>query len=367
MSNSGSFYHPRNSSVYVVQFLTNAAMVTTSIFVPLMADSFTRNRFLIGLVVASYNGAILLASVLFGRMADAQGKKHFVNLGLALCGASFLLHLLVHDLKSLFIIRILTGFTAGMYPAALASLVFESNFVFGIFTAAGSLGWGVGSFVSGLVGNYQILFIMSAVLFLIAFLFSRAMTDRVNKKISPPPLLPLSIIRKNLRVYLAFFLRHTGAMGVWAVYPLFLSAMGADKFWIGVVYTINPVAQFFFMLFLDRHKSTKLVPLGLIFSALTFVLFGVVKDYKLFALIQIVLALSWSGLYLGSLKFLLERNVERATSIGIFNSVAGLCGIVGPLLGGFLSSFGFEVLMVSAAVMSVLGWVAYRFVPIDTD
>jgi DHA1 family quinolone resistance protein-like MFS transporter len=270
-------------------------------------------------------------------------------------------------LKSLFIIRILTGFTAGMYPAALASLVFESNFVFGIFTAAGSLGWGVGSFVSGLVGNYQILFIMSAVLFLIAFLFSRAMTDRVNKKISPPPLLPLSIIRKNLRVYLAFFLRHTGAMGVWAVYPLFLSAMGADKFWIGVVYTINPVAQFFFMLFLDRHKSTKLVPLGLIFSALTFVLFGVVKDYKLFALIQIVLALSWSGLYLGSLKFLLERNVERATSIGIFNSVAGLCGIVGPLLGGFLSSFGFEVLMVAAAVMSVLGWVAYRFVPIDTD
>jgi len=367
MGNANSFYHPKNSSVYAVQFLTSAAMVTTSIFVPLMADSFTRNRFLIGLIVASYNGAILLASVLFGRMADAKGKKRFVNIGLALCGASFLLHLLVSDLKSLFLVRIITGLTAGMYPAALTSLVFESNFVFGLFAAAGSLGWGVGSFVSGLVGKYQILFVESAVLFFIAFLFSLAMTESAEKKISAPPLLPVSIIKKNLKVYLAFFLRHTGAMGVWAVYPLFLSKLGADKFWIGIVYAINPICQFFFMLFLDRHKSAKLIPLGLIFSALTFVLFGVVKDYKLFALIQIVLALSWSGLYLGSLKFLLERNVERATSIGIFNSVAGLCGIVGPLLGGFLSSFGFEVLMFSAALMSILGWVAYQLVPIDTD
>lgn len=366
MPDSSSAPPARDYSAYIVAFMTNAALVTTSIFIPLIAVNFTHNRFVIGLIVASYNGAIFVSSVFFGRLADLKGKRLVLNAGLALCGLSFLLHLLIRDLPSLFVVRILTGLTAGMYPAALTSLVFESNFLFGVFAAAGSLGWGAGSFLSGLVGSYTIQFLASTALFVIAFLASLRMSETSKEKLTAPPLLPLGIVRRNLKIYLAFFLRHTGAMGVWAIYPLFLASIGANRFWIGVVYTINPVAQFFFMLFLDRHKSAKLVPLGLIFSALTFVLFSVVKDYKLFALIQIVLALSWSGLYLGSLKFLLERNVERATSIGIFNSVAGLCGIVGPLLGGFLSSFGFEVLMVSAAVMSVLGWVAYRFVPIDT-
>jgi MFS family permease len=366
MSDNLSARPARDYSAYIVAFLTNAALVTTSIFIPLIALDFTRNRFVVGLIVASYNGAIFLSSAFFGRLADLKGKKRVLNIGLALCGLSFLLHLLIRDLPSLFVVRVLTGLTAGMYPAALTSLVFESNFLFGVFTAAGSLGWGAGSFVSGLIGSYSIQFLASTALFLVAFLCSMRMSESSKEKLTAPPRLPLSIVRNNLKVYLAFFLRHTGAMGVWAVYPLFLTAIGADKFWIGIVYTVNPIFQFIFMLLLDRHKSAKLVPLGLIFSALTFVLFGVARDYRTFALIQIVLALSWSGLYLGSLKFLLERNVERATSIGIFNSVSGLCGIIGPMLGGFLSLFGFEVLMFAAALMSLLGWLAFKFVPIDT-
>ncbi len=353
-------------SAYGIQFFTNAALVTTSIFVPLMADEFTKNRFVIGLIVGSYNGAIFLASMLFGRMADIKGKKLFVNIGLPLCTVTFLLHLLIRDLRSLFVIRIISGLTAGMYPAALTSLVFESNFVFGLFTAAGSLGWGFGSFVSGLIGKYKILFIQSAVLFSVAFIFSLKMVEREDRKLITPPLLPIDIIKKNIKVYLAFFLRHTGAMGIWAIYPLFLSKIGADKFWIGIIYTINPICQFFFMLIFDQRKSVKLVPAGLLFSALTFCLFGIVKDYKTFAVIQIVLALSWASLYLGSLKYLLERNVERATSIGIFNSISGLCGIVGPLLGGLLSTLGFELLMFTATFMSILGWIIFKFVPIDT-
>lgn len=362
-----NLFKNRDLSAYGIQVFTNAALVTTSIFVPLMADAYTKNRFIIGLIVASYNGAIFLGSSLFGRLADTKGRKYFINVGLLLCAGTFLLHLLIKDLKSLFVIRIISGLTAGMYPAALTSLVFEANFLFGLFTASGALGWALGSFSSGLIGRYNILFIQSAGLFLLAFLLSLGMFESTQRKLIAPPLLPIKIIRKNFKVYLAFFLRHTGAMGIWAIYPLFLAKLGADKFWIGLIYTINPLCQFAFMLIFDRHKSTRLVPFGLLFSALTFFLFALVKDYRTFAAIQVILALSWSGLYLGSLKYLLERNVERATSVGIFNSVSGLCGIVGPLLGGFLSQFGFGVLMLSATFLSILAWFIFKFVTIDTQ
>ncbi|MEO0225626.1 MAG: MFS transporter, partial [candidate division WOR-3 bacterium] len=348
-------------SGYIIQLFTNAALVSTSIFVPLMAEGFTSNRFIIGLVVSSYNGAIFLSSTLFGRLSDIRGRKYFVNIGLALCAPTFILHLFIKGLRSLFLIRILAGFTAGMYPAALTTLVFESNYLFGLFTAAGSLGWGLGSFVSGLIGQYQILFLQSALLFAIAFAFSLKMVENEERRLNPPPIFPVKIIRKNLKIYLAFFLRHAGAMGIWAIYPLFLSKLGADKFWIGLIYTINPVSQFFFMLIFDKHKSTGLVPTGLLFSAFTFFLFGIVRDYKTFAIIQLVLALSWATLYLGSLKYLLERNVERATAVGIFNSVSGLCGIIGPILGGFLSLFNFETLMFTASLLSITGWVIFKF------
>lgn len=45
----------------------------------------------------------------------------------------------------------------------------------------------------------------------------------------------LNTLLKNSGIYFSLFLRHTGALGVWAFYPLYLRQLGASDVWIGFI------------------------------------------------------------------------------------------------------------------------------------
>lgn len=175
------------------------------------------------------------------------------------------------------------------------------------------------------------------------------------------PFFNIAILKKNWRIYLSFFLRHAGAFGIWAIYPLFLADLGASKFWIGIIYSLNAFGQFFFMPQLDRFQSNKLIKFGLYFSTATFIAFGICKNFWQILPFQILLAFSWSCLYLGSLKYLLEHNEEKSTAVGVFNSISSLAGIVGPLMGGLVGSLGYPAVMFTAALFTIAGAFIFRF------
>ena len=71
---------------------------------------------------------------------------------------------------------------------------------------------------------------------------------------------------------------------------------------------------------------------------------------------QILLGVSWATLYVGSLKFVMERNVERATSTGLLNSVMSICAIIGPLIGG---SVVVVALSMGVAQLDAYRWTMY--------
>ncbi len=71
-------------------------------------------------------------------------------------------------------------------------------------------------------------------------------------------------------------------------------------------------------------------------------------------LTQIVLGFSWATMYVGSLKFITEKNTETATAGGWFNSVTSLSSIVGPILGGFIATIGYDLTFVVAAAMALV-------------
>jgi len=169
----------------------------------------------------------------------------------------------------------------------------------------------------------------------------------------------LSVLRKNLRLYLSFFLRHTGAFAVWTIYPLFLAKLGANALWTGIIYSINPFLQFFFMLFVKRLNALFAVKTGLFLSFVTFILFFKAKSHFEIIPYQIVLALSWALLYLGSLYYLLERNIERSTVSGALNGVTGLCGTVGPFFGGTLGDISLRLPMIFGAGLSLAGFLMF--------
>jgi len=96
---------------------------------------------------------------------------------------------------------------------------------------------------------------------------------------------------------------------------------------------------------------------------LVFGAFGMATDFRQVVPIQVFLALSWSCLYIGSLKELMRRNPERSTAAGMFQSVSSLAAVGGALLEGVTGAFGYRTVMFAAAGLALAGGFLYRFAP----
>lgn len=129
------------------------------------------------------------------------------------------------------------------------------------------------------------------------------------------------------------------------------------------MYAINPLGQFVFMNLLERAGERLLIALGFVLSVLVFAAFGVATNFRQVIPIQVFLALSWSCLYLGSLKELMRLNPERSTAAGMFQSVSSLAAVGGGLLEGVTGAFGYRAVMFAAAGFVLAGGLLYRFAP----
>lgn len=353
----------------VIQLLSNVAFFASYIFIPILAEELGASKSQIGIIVAVYGVAVFSSSYLFGRASDLYGRKFFLHLGLGVSSLTFFLQVLTDpsfvapfwaDPWLLAFARGLAGFSLGIFPPALIAYVYESGDLLGRFSSFGALGWAIGNFAAGLIAMYWGAFILSSACLLLAFLVSFTMPTISTPRLSVP-FFPKSVIKKNWHLYLSYFVRHTGANCIWVIYPLYIMNLGGDKFWVGVLYTVNAASQFFVMRLVDRFKDKTLVTTGLILSSITFFAFTLAQTFYQLIPIQVLLACSWSCLYVGSLLYLMRRNVEKATSTGMLSSVISLAAVTGALIGGIISElFGFRATMYTAATLAATGFCLFR-------
>jgi len=350
-----------------INFLANAASSASLIFIPLWAAQLGASVEQIGFIFAAYNGSILVSSYLFGRAADLHGSRKILQAGLVLASVASFLQVFAFEPATVTVTRVFLGFSVGMYPAALLAYARTSDRAIGPFAAWGSLGWGLGSFLAGFADVFapsdaRPIFILSSLLFLATFGLALSARPEAAGTFSIP-LFPVALIKRNLPVYVAMLIRHTGANMIWVIFPLFMrDRLGMTGLEIGIAYALNPVVQFVVMRQLDRFRSTTLVAIGLIGSALTFLSFTVAQNFPQMLLTQVLLGFSWATLYVGSLQFIVDRNPETATAGGILGSVLSISSILGPIIGGVLSAGGNYLLpMYVAAGMCIAAFAAYWF------
>jgi DHA1 family quinolone resistance protein-like MFS transporter len=88
-----------------------------------------------------------------------------------------------------------------------------------------------------------------------------------------------------------------------------------------------------------------------------FLFYTLAPDFIWIIPLQIILAFSYSFLYVGDLLFLTRRNKEKAISVGILNSVLGICIGFGPLFGGLMTRmWSFQGVMYVASLLSLTGF-----------
>jgi MFS family permease len=339
-----------------IQFLSNSALFASMLFIPILAGELDATDLQVGLIVASYSFALFCANYIFGRLSDIHGKRLFLQAGLFASGIACLVQILGTNVWTLALSRILVGFCAGIYPSALlakAYLLEEKRI--GKFTSFGSFGWAFGILVAAFLTVFWQIFFFSSVVFFISFAISLAVTFRDDVKIAVP-LFPKDVIKRSLPAYLTILVRHMGACTVWVIFPLYLHVnLGAELHEIGILYALNPLGQFITMQFVDRFKSTRLIPFGLLLSIISFVGLAVITTFWLVTIPWIILSVGWACLYVGSLKFVMERNVEKATSTGLLNSTLNMSSIIGALIGGAVAfSFGRVANIILATFMCTI-------------
>ena len=342
-----------------IQFLNSAATFLSRLFIPNLVKEFGASNLWVGIVVGIYNLMNFISYNIFGRASDIYGRRIFLWLGLFLSAVSFFLQILATNLELLIIARALAGFTIGIYPAALIAYVYESGKSIGKFSAYGSLGWGVGTFLAGVIAVYRDIFILSSFFFLVAFMISLKLPEIKHRRIEVP-IFPVNLIRQNLRIYLPFFLRYMGVALIWTILPLYLVGIGATMLWVGILYSINTLTQFIVMRRLDKYNNELLIRIGLILSVVAFFAYAIAGNPLEMIPVQIMVGLSWSFLYVGSLSALTDNNIERATVSGILQSLISLALIFGPLASGMITNvYDFRVTMYLGALLSLIGFLVY--------
>jgi predicted MFS family arabinose efflux permease len=322
--------------------------------IPLLADEMGATLTQVGIIMSVYGICLFFSSYMFSKAADEWDIKKLLLLGLACSAVAYFLQVFAYDPLSLAVIRGLLGICVGMYPAALIMHVYGQKRSLGKFISLGALGWAAGFFGAGLLGDFNLIFAFSALMVLFS-LFIAAGMKRVEVERIKVDYFSFSTIKKNWNIYLSFFLRHIGAVAIWTIFPLYLFTLGADTFWIGVIYTINPIVQFFMMRRLDSFNMEKVVKAGHFFSVAAF--FSLIPATVFYHVIpsMLMVAASWSFLLVGSTELLIKRNKDKATASGFLNSVISLSMIIGALLGGAVANqWGFQAVFVVAGGLSLV-------------
>ncbi|MCK4937915.1 MAG: MFS transporter [Methanosarcinales archaeon] len=337
--------------------MTNTSVMMSMIYIPLLAEDMGATYTQIGIIMSVYGACLFVSTYIFSKLSDTWDIKKLLIIGLACSVVAYFLQVFTYDPLSLALIRGLLGICVGMYPAALIMHVYGLKRSIGKFSSFGALGWAAGFFGAGVIGDYDLIFIVSSVFLLISLILAVAMpkvdVERINVNY-----FSLSTIKKNWNIYITFFLRHTGAVGCWTIFPLFMKSIGADIFMIGLLYAINPLVQFFMMRRMDGMNMERIVKVGYVLSIAAFLTLLPASIYYHIIPAMFLVAISWSFLLVGSTELLLQRNEDKATAAGYLNSVISLSMISGALYGGVVANFwGFNAVFIGAAGLSLVSLV----------
>lgn len=328
----------------IIQFLANLATLSVFTYIPYWGHEIGLSDPEIAFAALLYGIVAFSSGVLSGRLSDLIGvRKIFVIIG-SIAAAVTIFGQIIPFKFEFILFRALSGIGLGMFAPALVALVSDKGDKIGNFSAYGSLGWAVGVLVSGVIGLFWVegIFVFASLAFIvaavIAFTLIEEETDSQRYKDSV-----FSVFWERKVIYLALVIRHSFASAIWVFWSLFLiEELGADTFWVGVIQFTNAATQAVIMTkYTDKMNSHRMVSLGLIFSSVAFISFTIPNNFFGIIPLQIILGLSWALLYVGTLRFSVEKSLfDKSTSAGIITSILPFSSLIGSFIALIITSAG---------------------------
>lgn len=365
-----------------VGFVTSFGAHIVAVNLPTYAAAVGVGLAMIGVLIAIYDFAEILAKPVFGALADKQGMKRTMLAGITVFTLASLLFPII-DPRLLIVVRFLQGLGAAALSAvslALVAVYYTENRgrAYGVYNALKGAGYVISPIVGGLIiakTNFAAIFLVTAAIGVVAFLLSLVLPEPAAKSAEvfdddddfsftgffsvfrEPQLLPWFTVT----VVNMFFVSI-----LFGFLPVRIHALGYGPLQAGILLTI-PAASYLVIQPLagalaDKVDAAWTIRLGLLAAGVSVILFPFISGAALI-LVSII-----GGFGVGTVwtnTDALVSGLAKAGKIGATMGAAGsfkeLGDMVGPLLIGVVSqAFGLPVGFVACGVLGLLSLLIIR-------
>ena len=359
-----------------VGFVTSFGAHIVAVNLPFYAERIGIGLAMIGLLIAAYDLAEIISKPIFGALADRQGMKRTMLIGIVVFIAASLLYLVI-DPRWLLAVRFLQGIGAAALSAVSLALVGvyyrqERGRAFGVYNALKGAGYVVSPLLGGLIvarQNFSGIFIASAGVGVLALLLSLALPSETDASsgtldddddfsmrsflavFREPQILPwyaVTVVNMFfIGILFGFLPVRAHALGLTpATSGLLLSA-------VSLAYVvIQPLAG----MLADRLSPGLTIRLGLLLAGVAVIAVPFVQGSALVATALVAgLAVGTVWTNTDTLISTLAREGRLGATMGAAGSFKELGDMVGPILIGVVSqTFGLTVGFVSCGLLGLI-------------
>ena len=333
----------------------------------------------IGLVFSGQAFSMMIASPVWGALADRWGRKLMVER--AMFGGAVIMALMafVHSAEELVALRMVQGLITGVMGATNALVAAtvprgRAGYAMGLMQVAMGVGLGLGPVIGGMVADaygYQAAFYITAALLAVAGVVVWAGVEEhfvARESAGREALQFVSAWRRvfsSRGVLLAYTLRFINQMGrivFMPILPLFVLSLidSPDKInsFTGIVIGASSAATAIFSVYLgrlgDRAGYRWIVIIGLLVTAFLFLLQTMVTaGWQLLGL-QVLYGVALGGIVPGisALLAVFSRQGDEGAVYGLDTAITSGARMIGPLLGvGISAWFGVRMVFGTAGLL----------------
>jgi MFS family permease len=370
-----------------VGFVTSFGAHVVAVNLPSYAESVGVGAAVIGLLIAVYDFAEILAKPVFGAIADRQGMKRTMLVGIGLFTVASLVYLVVPP-QLLILVRFLQGLGAAALSAVSLALVgsyFAANRgrAYGVYNAIKGAGYVVSPVVGGLIvvqSGFASIFVATASIgvaaFAVALFLPRPAADPEaafdDDDFSWSGF--LAVFREpTLRPWYAVTVVNMFFVGIlFGFLPVRIHQLGVDPLTSGLLLSvvalsyllIQPVAG----ALADRVSAARTIRLGLLIGGASIIAAPFVEGAAL-VLVSIAAGVGVGTVWTNTDALIssLVRRGRLGATMGAAGSFKELGDMLGPLLvGGLSQAFGLPVGFVACGVLGLGALVVVTVRPFDT-
>ncbi|MCK6604424.1 MAG: MFS transporter [Ignavibacteriaceae bacterium] len=177
-------------------------------------------------------------------------------------------------------------------------------------------------------------------------------------------------MRKNLPLTLIFFVVFIDLLGFGILIPILptfaVNELHVNEGAVGVAIAAYSFIQFIFNPIFgglsDRYGRRKIILFTLLLNATGYVIFAYTHNFPMLLLSRVIAGMGGSSIGVAQAYIAdVTTPQERSRGMGLIGVAFGLGFVFGPLIGGILSKFGYEVTGLAAAGFSVLALIVSFF------